>query len=249
MLLAVGVAHVALGRARANGVIPGCLLDRRSRVFGSAGPGAGRHTLGVVRRLALGTLLLLAAACANSHGPWIDADGNRVPSGLVLEFDGPSSCGWSSVTFIRFFGAQYARPGEGAGRAPGRRRDRAHLRRGDQAAIRAEPTGVTHGDREILIDEVQREDYLFMAVGDSLVERWPRSRADLSRDAWSPARGRGVARSIDERHLVDVAPRPHLARLQRPDYGMTGLQRVALACLLGELSQQAAWPQLRHMRR
>ena len=129
-----------------------------------------------MRRLALGTLLLLAAACANAHGPWIDADGNRVPSGLVLEFDGPSSCGWSSVTFIRFFGAQYARDPE---RALGalQSADGTELTYDEvtEPPPGAEPTGVTHGDREILIDEVQREDYLFMAVGDSLVERWPRA--------------------------------------------------------------------------
>ena len=135
MLLAVGVAHVAVRRSRANGARAARLLDRRARVVGDAGAGAGRHTLGVVRRLAMAALILSAVACASEHGPWVDADGNRVPNGLILEFDGPSSCGWSSVTFIRFFGdAVRPRPGEGTWRTPGPWWERSHLRRGDRAA-------------------------------------------------------------------------------------------------------------------
>ncbi len=128
-----------------------------------------------MRRLAL-VAVLLVAACASEHGPWVDADGNQVPNGLILEFEGPSSCGWSSVTFIRFFGAQYARDPERAlGALQGQGGNDLTYDEVTESPPGAEPTGITHGDREILIDEGQRDDYLFMAVGDSVVERWPRA--------------------------------------------------------------------------
>ncbi len=128
-----------------------------------------------MRRLTVAALLLVAA-CAGQHGPWVDADGNQVPNGLILEFGGPSSCGWSSVTFIRFFGAQYARDPERAlGALQGSDGSDLTYDEVTDPPAGAEPTGITHEDREILIDEGQRENYLFMAVGDSLVERWPRA--------------------------------------------------------------------------
>ncbi len=167
----------------------------------------------------MAALILLAAACASEHGPWVDADGNRVPNGLILEFDGPSSCGWSSVTFIRFFGDQYARDPERAlGALQGPDGNDLTYDEVTEPPAGAEPTGITHGDREILIDEAQRDDYLFMSVGDSLVERWP--RAELTCPAMPgpqpEALGRhpGPVRSVDERHLVDEAPRPVLTRFQ-----------------------------------
>ncbi|MGH8875156.1 MAG: hypothetical protein ACRDVM_07890, partial [Acidimicrobiia bacterium] len=95
----------------------------------------------------------------------------------VIEFEGLSACVQEDVVFLRFFGDQYAndpmgvlgtlRSVDGDGRV-------LTFARLDEIPEGAEPTGIHHDEREIYLTDEQ-EDYLYIEVGDTHVERWPRA--------------------------------------------------------------------------
>lgn len=134
------------------------------------------------RRLVLLVALLLAGCTLNSHGPWLTADGVRLENSLVLEYGGSRACDQHTVTFIVFFGEQYARDPSGVlGRldsvdGAGRQLTYDTL---DDLPEGAEATGITHESkgvrREIWLVPDQRDDYIYMASNDQRIERWPRA--------------------------------------------------------------------------
>jgi len=127
-------------------------------------------------------VLLVSAACSlNEHGPWLTAEGVRLENSQVLEFEGSRNCDQQSVTFLVFFGNQYAKdPRAALGPlesvdGEGRRLEFSEL---DSLPPGAEPTGVNHENdgvkREIWLVEGERDDYIYMAHTDQTIERWPR---------------------------------------------------------------------------
>ena len=89
---------------------------------------------------------------------------------------------------------------------------------------------------------VRRRAELRPALTD-LVGRSPRADRRL-RSATAPE-GRRPA----EDHLIDVAPDPDLARLERTQQRVPGVAGVGRRVRPGEASQHPTWPQVRHSRR
>lgn len=132
------------------------------------------------RAVALVVLAVGLAACtANVHGPWVDANGRRMLGSEVVEFQGFPECDQQQVTFMRFFGDQYARDPDrilGDLRSP---IDDAPLTFAvlDALPEGAEGTDITHDGREIFVAG-DRPDYLYVRLPSGDVERWPRAETE-----------------------------------------------------------------------
>jgi hypothetical protein len=132
------------------------------------------------RPLVLVTIVLALAlgACAPSvHGPWRNSSGQIVSNAAIVEFDGFNRCGHRSITFFRFFDRQYAKDPRnvlGDLRSP---TTGELLTFANDATLPsgAEPTGFTHRNRAIWVDEAAIDDYLYIVIDDQVVERWPRA--------------------------------------------------------------------------
>ncbi len=134
------------------------------------------------RRLAW-SLLLLAACGLNRFGPWLDESGQRLEGSQVLQYQGFQTCGHDKVIFLFFFGDLYARDDDGdlgpLINAEGEVLTFAVL---DEPPAGAEPTGITHEDREIYLDPETRGDYLYIHDAElGRTERWPRAEIDCDR--------------------------------------------------------------------
>ncbi len=125
---------------------------------------------------------VVVTACAPQQGPWFNDAGRRLEGSEVVEFTGFNQCDQESVTFIRFFGDQYAKDPEGVlgqlTSAEGRPLSFALL---DGVPDGAEPTGIRQGAREIYVDPATRADYLYIRLGSGQVERWPRAEVPCER--------------------------------------------------------------------
>ncbi len=128
-------------------------------------------------RLASAVLpVVLATACFSTDPPWSDAEGEIVSASQVIEHKGFARCGTQSVTFLEFFGRQFAKDPEGV---LGTLLSLDGSRELSYEALDSVPpgavaTGITRGDREIYVDEEETEDYLYV-VYPTRVERWPRA--------------------------------------------------------------------------
>ncbi len=135
------------------------------------------------RLVVLVVVAAVTAACTNQHGPWLNSAGRRLEGSEVVEFDGFNQCDQESVTFLRFFGDQYAKDPEGVlgqlTSAEGRPLSFAIL---DEVPEGAEPTGIHHGSREIYVDPATRADYIYIRLGTGQVERWPRAEVPCESD-------------------------------------------------------------------
>lgn len=129
----------------------------------------------------LAVFFACAGCSMNEHGPWKTAEGVRLEGSQVLEFEGSRHCEQHSVTFLVFFGKQYAKdPRAALGQVVsidggGRRLEFSEL---DSLPDAASPTGITHESdgvkREIWLVEEEREDYIYLAYSDQTIERWMR---------------------------------------------------------------------------
>ncbi|NIR38057.1 MAG: hypothetical protein GWN79_13675, partial [Actinobacteria bacterium] len=114
----------------------------------------------------------LAACSPNVHGPWVDENGRRLMGSEVVEYRGFPECDQELVTFMRFFGDQYARDPEGVLgplRSPVDDDPLAYAVL-DSLPEGAEGTDITHGGREIYV-AADRPDYLYIRLADGDVER------------------------------------------------------------------------------
>jgi hypothetical protein len=129
-------------------------------------------------------LVLLLTACGfNQFGPWLDENGQRLEGSQVIEYQGFQTCGHEEVTFLYFFGDLYARDDDGhlgeLHNADGELLTFAVL---DEMPPGAEPTGITHLQREIYLDPATRVDYLYIDLVDKdRAERWPRAEIECDR--------------------------------------------------------------------
>jgi hypothetical protein len=121
-------------------------------------------------------LMLLAACNLNEHGPWLDESGQPLEGSQVVEYDGFSSCGHAKVTFIRFFGLMFAKdPGGVLGPLSGADDQPLTFELLTEIPAGVQASTITHNDREIFFDPTNREDYLYVHLGDGTLERWPRA--------------------------------------------------------------------------
>jgi hypothetical protein len=135
-----------------------------------------------VRRSAVLLLVLLSACTANRFGPWLDPSGQPLEGSQVLEYAGFPECGHREVVFMMFFDRLFARDPEGV-------LGQLYNQAGDPLsfAVLAETpaglteSGITHNDRQLLYDAANREDYVFVRLGDGTVERWPRAEIACDR--------------------------------------------------------------------
>lgn len=136
-----------------------------------------------MRRVAIAGLLLLGACGFSQFGPWLDESGQRLEGSQVLQYQGLQTCGHEEVVFLFFFGDLYARDDDGhLGELTNAAGDVLTFEILDEMPSGAEPTGITHGDREIYFDPSTREEYLFIHRGDDgRTERWPRAEIECDR--------------------------------------------------------------------
>lgn len=135
-----------------------------------------------MRRAAVVVFLVLAACSFNDFGPWLDQSGQRLEGSQVLEYAGFPNCGHRQVTFMMFFGRLFARDPKGV-------LGQLYNEAGEPlafAVLTEEPAGltesdITHKDREILYDANNREDYVYIRMGDGTVEQWPRAEIACDR--------------------------------------------------------------------
>jgi hypothetical protein len=121
-------------------------------------------------------IMLLAACNLNEHGPWLDESGQPLEGSQVVEYDGFSSCGHSKVTFIRFFGSLFAKdPGGVLGMLYNAAGELLTFELLTEIPAGLQASTITHEDREIFFDPTNREDYLYVHLGDGTLERWPRA--------------------------------------------------------------------------
>ena len=127
-------------------------------------------------------LLLLGACTLNKHGPWLTEDGVRLENSLVLEYEGSRTCNQQSVTYLVFFGDQYAKDPQGVlgnlQSVDGQGREISYQEL-DSLPKEAVPTGINHQvrdvNREIWLVDSERDDYLYVAYSDQRIERWARA--------------------------------------------------------------------------
>ncbi|HKX74788.1 MAG TPA: hypothetical protein VJR05_05285 [Acidimicrobiia bacterium] len=133
-------------------------------------------------RLRLVWLLLLVAGCGlNRFGPWLDESGQRLEGSQVIQYQGFQTCGHEEVIFLFFFGDLYARDDDGdLGQLTNDEGEVLTFAVLDEPPAAAEPTGITHQDREIYFDPATREDYLYIRQPNR-TERWPRAEINCDR--------------------------------------------------------------------
>ncbi|MDH3307525.1 MAG: hypothetical protein OEO77_08430 [Acidimicrobiia bacterium] len=130
--------------------------------------------------------LFLGACGAGVRGPWLSANGERLETNQVFEYDGLRRCGQREVVFMEFFGRKFAKDPEGIlGSLTGSSGQELtfEIEQGVDGAL--ERTGYIHDvkdpitleqvTREILVAEDVPEDYLYIAINDEYTERWPRA--------------------------------------------------------------------------
>lgn len=139
--------------------------------------------------LALATLFLLSSCADGRFGPWVREDGSVIEASFLVEYRGFRDCDQLDVTFMRFYGNQYARDPAGvlgdvmAQDGSGRLLEYEVLF-GDEVLTGLEPQGFSHTarpigsnvwvEREIYLDPDGRDDYLYVVVDGEAVERWIR---------------------------------------------------------------------------
>jgi hypothetical protein len=99
---------------------------------------------------------------------WLDADGERVPTTIIAEIQGPGHCGWESTIWLRLEDALYLRDPKGV-------LEQAAVGRFDPDVTlpkAARSTGYHEGGRSIWRDGDPDTIYVVMA---DRVERWPRA--------------------------------------------------------------------------
>lgn len=140
-----------------------------------------------MRRLGLFAMVALLGACgAGVHGPWLAANGERLETNQVFEYDGLRRCGQRDVVFMEFFGRKFAKDPEGIlGALTGASGDDLSFEVAQGVDPALEPTGYTHDvkdpitleqvTREILVADEVPEDYLYISVNAEYTERWPRA--------------------------------------------------------------------------
>lgn len=133
----------------------------------------------MIRRLALlpPTIAVAVSSCGlETHGPWVDQSGRRMQGNEVMQFDGSPVCDHQGVTFLRFFGSQYARDLGGVlGELRSPVDDRPlSFELLDVAPLDTSGTGIVHAEREIYVG-ADRPDYLYLRHAEGTVERWPRA--------------------------------------------------------------------------
>lgn len=97
---------------------------------------------------------------------WTDRDGTRVPTSTIASFEGPTHCGWQSVTFLHLDDRQYLRDPQGLleGQVVG-------PYDGDtQLPADATDTGYRNNGQELWLDPDADTAYV---VTDTTVEAWP----------------------------------------------------------------------------
>jgi len=145
--------------------------------------------VGRLTALALAALFVLTSCSDGRYGPWVRNDGSIIESSLLVEFQGFRDCDQLDVTFMRFFGNQYARDPEmvlGEVTAPdgsGRVLEYDVLF-GDEVLTDLESQGFTHTarpigsnvwvEREIYLDPAGHEDFIYVVVDGEAIERWVR---------------------------------------------------------------------------
>ena len=138
---------------------------------------------------ALAALLLLTSCADGRFGPWVREDGSIVESSLLVEYQGFRDCDQLDVTFMEFYGSQYAKDPVGvlgdveAADGSGRMIEYEVLFGADVLAG-LEPQGFTHSarpigsnewvEREIYLDPAGRDDYIYVVVDGEAIERWVR---------------------------------------------------------------------------
>lgn len=126
---------------------------------------------------------LLVTSCGlTQFGPWLDESGQRLEGSQLVEYQGFVECGHDDVVFLVFFGDMYAKDPDGVlgelRNAAGEALSYAVL---DEVPARANPTGLTSGQREIYLDDATREDYVYIVREDGRTERWPRAESPCDR--------------------------------------------------------------------
>lgn len=145
--------------------------------------------MGRLTALALAALFVLTSCSDGAYGPWIRTDGSIIESSLLVEYQGFRDCEQLDVTFMRFYGNQYARDPAGvlgdvaAGDGSGRLLEYEVLF-GDDVLAGLESTDFTHTarpigsnfwvEREIYLDPAGHDDFIYVVVDGEAIERWIR---------------------------------------------------------------------------
>ncbi len=152
--------------------------------------------MGRLTALAVIAVFVLSSCSDGRFGPWVRTDGSIIESSLLVEYQGFRDCDQLDVTFMRFFGNQYARDPDGVLgdvlAADGSDRVLEYeVLFGDDVLAGLEPQGFTHTarpigsnvwvEREIYLDPAGREDYLYVVVDGEAIERWIRYEAVCER--------------------------------------------------------------------
>ncbi len=152
--------------------------------------------MGRLTAVALAALFVLTSCADGRYGPWVREDGSVIESSLLIEYQGFRDCDQLDVTFMQFYGYQYARdPGmilgdvtapDGSGRVL-----EYDVLFGEEVLATLESQGFTHSarpigsndwvDREIFLDPASREDYLYVVVDNEAIERWVRYEEQCER--------------------------------------------------------------------
>ena len=145
--------------------------------------------MGRLTALALAALFVLTSCSDGRYGPWVRTDGSIIESSFLVEYQGFRDCDQLDVTFMRFFGNQYARdPGmvlgevtatDGSGRVL-----EYEVLFGEEVLAGLESQGFTHNarpigsnewvQREIYLDPAGRDDFIYIVVDGEAIERWIR---------------------------------------------------------------------------
>lgn len=145
--------------------------------------------MGRLTALALAAIFVLSSCSDGRFGPWVRTDGSIIESSLLVEYQGFRDCDQLDVTFMRFFGNQYARDPAGVlgevTAADGTDRVLEYdVLFGDDVLDGLDAQGFTHTarpigsnvwvEREIYLDPAGRDDYLYVVVDGEAIERWIR---------------------------------------------------------------------------
>lgn len=144
--------------------------------------------MGRLTALLLAAVFILSSCADGQYGPWVREDGSIIESSLLIEYQGFRDCDQNEVTFMQFYGHQYARDPRGilgeVTSADGSGRVLEYEVLFGDAIESLESQGFTHSarpigsndwvDREIYLDPASREDFLYVVVDGEAIEKWIR---------------------------------------------------------------------------